>query len=73
MKLSTNGTSIFAGTVRLDQIDPARARAVLIAEGRHPLIAHVLAHGGFTAALQISAGDARLCGADIGLLTKEPR
>jgi hypothetical protein len=76
MTLTTNG--IFAihtldRAVIVGRITAADRTAGLIAQGRHPVIAHVLAHGGLTAALMLSAGDARLCGADIGLFTKERR
>lgn len=67
MRLDTTGTSILIGKYR-DPIDPRRAEAVLKAQGRHPLIARVLAWGGYTAAMQLSKGDAAQAGRDIGLL-----
>lgn len=76
MTLSSRGTLAEhrnGRAVILERVTDAKRAAGLIAQGRHPVIAHVLAHGGLTAARQISAGDARLCGADIGLLTKERR
>ena len=76
MKLTGNGTSFLGdcphATYR-ERIDPDRAQAVLIAQGRHPTIARVLSEGGHRAALNISAGTARECGADVGLLVREPR
>ena len=67
MRLTSSGTSILVGRYA-DKIDPARTEAVLKAQGRHPLLARVLAWGGYSAALQIGRGDAERAGRDLGLL-----
>jgi hypothetical protein len=68
MLLRSTGTSILGAGRRVAQIDPQRAEAVLVAQGRHPLIARVLAWGGWRAAEHISRHDAERIGREIGVI-----
>jgi hypothetical protein len=71
MLLRSTGTSILGVAKharRGERIDPKRVEAVLIAQGRHPLLARVLAWGGWSAAEQLSRSDAERIGREIGVL-----
>lgn len=65
MRLTTTGTAILAGTVRIAEMDPRRAQAVMIATGFRPAVAAEAAYG------ELSSEAARRLGRTAGLITKE--
>lgn len=72
MRLRSTGTSILGmaahAETRIARIDPRRTEAVLLAQGRHPLIARLLAWGGWRATEQMSRADAEQAGREMGVL-----
>lgn len=69
MRLHIEDQTIHAGRTHRETIDPAHVAAVLIEQGRHPILARILAFGGWAEALNISTGDAKQAGCDIGLFS----
>lgn len=66
MRLHIEDNALWAGRTPLERIDPAHVADVLIARGRYPAIAQILAYGG-----SLDSSAARQYGKELGLLEKE--
>lgn len=69
MRLIIDNNAIGAGRRHQEPLDLNSAARVLIEQGRHPILARILAFGGWAEALNISTGDAKQAGCDIGLFS----